>query len=35
VDGICREVQAPPKRLQGAVLSRIKIMAEMDIAEKR
>ncbi|HLF95198.1 MAG TPA: ATPase, T2SS/T4P/T4SS family [Planctomycetota bacterium] len=35
VDGLCREVQAPPKRLQGAVLSRIKIMAEMDIAEKR
>ena len=35
VDGICREVQAPPKRLQGAVLSRIKIMAEMDIVEKR
>ena len=35
VDGVCQEVQAPPKRLQGAVLSRIKIMAEMDIAEKR
>ena len=35
VDGICQEVSAPPKRLQGAVLSRIKIMAEMDIAEKR
>src|SRR5688572_13755790 len=35
IDGICQEVSAPPKRLQGAVLSRIKIMAEMDIAEKR
>jgi type IV pilus assembly protein PilB len=35
IDGICREVQAPPKRLQGAILSRIKIMADMDIAEKR
>jgi type IV pilus assembly protein PilB len=35
VDGLCHEVQAPPKRLQAAVLSRIKIMAEMDIAEKR
>jgi type IV pilus assembly protein PilB len=35
VDGQCQEVNAPPKRLQGAVLSRIKIMAEMDIAEKR
>ncbi len=35
VDGVCLEMNAPPKRLQGAVLSRIKIMAEMDIAEKR
>ncbi len=35
VDGVCQEMSAPPKRLQGAVLSRIKIMAEMDIAEKR
>jgi type IV pilus assembly protein PilB len=35
VDGLCQEVNAPPKRLQGAVLSRIKILAEMDIAEKR
>ncbi|MHC4606380.1 MAG: GspE/PulE family protein [Planctomycetota bacterium] len=35
VDGLCHEVNAPPKRLQGAVLSRVKIMAEMDIAEKR
>jgi type IV pilus assembly protein PilB len=35
VDGVLQEVNAPPKRLQGAVLSRIKIMAEMDIAEKR
>jgi type IV pilus assembly protein PilB len=35
IDGVCQEVSAPPKRLQGAVLSRIKIMAEMDIAEKR
>ena len=35
VDGICQEVNSPPKRLQAAVLSRLKIMAEMDIAEKR
>jgi len=35
VDGQCQEVNAPPKRLQGAVLSRIKILAEIDIAEKR
>jgi type IV pilus assembly protein PilB len=35
VDGICQEVNTAPKRLQGAILSRIKIMSEMDIAEKR
>ncbi len=35
IDGVCQEVNSPGKRLQGAVLSRIKIMAEMDIAEKR
>ena len=35
VDGICYEVPAPPKRLQGSVLSRVKIMAGIDIAERR
>lgn len=35
VDGICREVNSAPKRIQGSLISRIKIMAEMDIAEKR
>jgi len=35
VDGICNEVNKAPKRIQGSLLSRIKIMAEMDIAEKR
>jgi type IV pilus assembly protein PilB len=35
VDGVCQEVASPGKRLQGAVLSRIKIMSDMDIAEKR
>lgn len=35
VDGVCREVDSPPKRLQGSLLSRLKIMAGMDIAEKR
>ncbi|MFH1707753.1 MAG: ATPase, T2SS/T4P/T4SS family [Planctomycetota bacterium] len=35
VDGVCYEVESPPKRLQNAVLSRIKLMAGMDIAEKR
>lgn len=35
VDGVCFEVDPPPKRLQGPILSRIKIMAGMDMAEKR
>ncbi len=35
VDGMCQEVQTPPKRLQGAIISRLKIMARIDIAEKR
>lgn len=35
VDGICVEQESPPKRLQGAIVSRIKIMAKMDMAEKR
>jgi type II secretory ATPase GspE/PulE/Tfp pilus assembly ATPase PilB-like protein len=35
IDGILYEVSSPPKRLQLAIVSRIKIMAGMDIAEKR
>lgn len=35
VDGVLHEVPGPPKRLQGPVTSRIKIMAKLDIAEKR
>jgi len=35
VDGVCREIDSPPKRLQGAIISRVKIMSNMDIAEKR
>ncbi|MHC4712824.1 MAG: GspE/PulE family protein [Planctomycetota bacterium] len=35
VDGLCHEVQSVPKRLQGAIISRLKIMSKMDIAEKR
>ena len=34
-DGQLREVDAPPARLQAAVVSRIKIMARLDIAERR
>jgi type IV pilus assembly protein PilB len=35
VDGMCFESKSLPKDIQGAVLSRLKIMAKMDIAEKR
>lgn len=35
IDGVLYEVPGPPKRLQPSVISRIKIMAGMDIAEKR
>ncbi len=35
IDGVLQEVQGPPKRLQPSVISRIKIMANMSIAEKR
>ncbi|MFQ5431739.1 MAG: type II secretion system ATPase GspE [Nitrospinota bacterium] len=35
LDGILNGVEAPPKRMQAAVISRIKIMARLDIAEKR
>ena len=35
VDGHCREVQSIPKSLQGPVLSRLKIISHMDMAEKR
>ncbi|MFN2427334.1 MAG: type II secretion system ATPase GspE [Candidatus Binatia bacterium] len=35
VDGIMNEVLAPPRRLHAAVVSRIKVMARMNIAEKR
>lgn len=35
VDGVLYSVFKPPKRLQGALTSRIKIMAHLNIAEKR
>jgi len=35
VDGMLREVEGPPKYLQGNVISRLKIMSRLDIAEKR
>lgn len=35
IDGILVERDSPPRRLLGAILSRIKILAKMDIAERR
>ena len=35
IDGVLLERDSPPKRLLGALMSRLKIMARMDIAEKR
>jgi type IV pilus assembly protein PilB len=35
IDGVLHEIKGPPKRLQGSIISRLKIMAGMDIAEKR
>jgi general secretion pathway protein E len=34
-DGVLDEVESPPRRLQPAIVSRIKIMAAIDIAERR
>jgi type IV pilus assembly protein PilB len=34
-DGVLREVLNPPKRMLNAIVSRIKIMSELDIAERR
>lgn len=35
IDGVMYTAMNPPKRIQGALISRIKIMAHLDIAEKR
>jgi general secretion pathway protein E/type IV pilus assembly protein PilB len=35
IDGVLHEVDNPPKRLQAAIISRLKIMSNMSIAEKR
>ena len=34
IDGMLQEQPPPPKHLQSAIISRIKIMSEMDIAER-
>ena len=35
VDGVLHEVNSPPKRFHAAVVSRIKILSDMNIAERR
>lgn len=35
IDGILRKILSPPKIIQDALISRVKIMANLDIAEKR
>jgi type IV pilus assembly protein PilB len=35
IDGLLREVMNPPQRLKDAITSRIKVLAKLDIAEKR
>ncbi|MEE8483485.1 MAG: type II secretion system ATPase GspE [Nitrospinota bacterium] len=35
IDGVLHNAEAPPKKMQSAVISRIKIMARLNIAEKR
>jgi type IV pilus assembly protein PilB len=35
IDGVLQEMPLPPKRAQAAIISRLKIMAGMDISEKR
>ncbi|HEX9264117.1 MAG TPA: type II secretion system ATPase GspE [Candidatus Binatia bacterium] len=35
IDGILHEVESPPRQLKGAVISRLKILAQLNIAERR
>ena len=35
IDGVLNEMTNPPKKFQAAITSRVKILAELDIAEKR
>jgi len=35
IDGVLHDVDTPPRRLQAAIVSRIKIMAKLNIAERR
>jgi len=35
IDGVLKEMDSPPKRLQGPIISRLKIMSGMNMAERR
>lgn len=35
VDGVLQEIMTPPNHLKGAIISRLKIMSNLDIAERR
>jgi general secretion pathway protein E len=35
IDGVLHEIETPPRRLSAAVISRVKILANLDIAERR
>ena len=35
IDGVLQEMKGPPKRLQPSIISRLKLMAEVSLAEKR
>jgi general secretion pathway protein E len=35
IDGVLRDVLAPPRALHAAIVSRVKVMASLDIAERR
>jgi general secretion pathway protein E len=35
IDGVLHEVESPPRKFSAAVISRVKIMANLDIAERR
>jgi type IV pilus assembly protein PilB len=35
IDGVLHDAMSPPKQMEAAILSRVKIMARMDIAERR
>ncbi len=35
IDGVLYDMMSPPKKIQDAIISRVKIMGKMDIAERR